>query len=543
MPEARDKQIMSQNQEPNAVPPPVRERVRVFDTTLRDGEQAPGFSMSRAQKLRMAQSLAELGVDVIEAGFPQASDGDFDSVRAIASEIRGPTICGLARAQFADIEAVARATGKAERARIHIFLATSPIHRRHKLNMSREQVLETGFKAVRRARELCDDVEFSAEDAIRTEPEFLIEVLSAMIEAGATTINVPDTVGYTTPDEIGALFARLKREVRGIDGVVLSAHCHNDLGLGVANSLAALAAGARQVECTISGIGERAGNAALEEIVMALHTRVDRFGLETGIRTPLLYPTSRLLAHLVGATIPRNKAVIGDNAFAHESGIHQHGMLKNRETYEIMRPEDVGFSRTQLVLGKHSGRHALRERLAALGHELDDAQLDELFMRFKTLADKKREVFDSDLDALALGQDPEALGPWRLEHLHASTHLGGSASASVKLKHEDGRLSAEAAIGDGPVHAVLRAIERASGINLDIADFQVRSLSFGADAQGRATLGVRHDGRELRGRGTSTDIVEATALAALEVVNRIERLNQIQLDQQQPQLPTAANQA
>src|SRR5258707_211546 len=318
---------MSQPEKPVAVPVAARERVRVFDTTLRDGEQAPGFSMSRAQKLRVAHALAELGVDVIEAGFPQASDGDFDAVRAVATEVRGPTICGLAGAQFGDIEAVARATENAAHARIHIFLATSPIHRRHKLNMSREQVLDVGAKAVRRARELCDDVEFSAEDAIRTEPEYLIEVLSTMIEAGAT--------------------------------------------------------------------------------------------------------------------IPRNKAVVGENAFAHESGIHQHGMLKHRETYEIMRPEDVGFSRTQLVLGKHSGRHALRERLTNLGHEFDDAQLDEVFTRFKTLADKKREVFDSDLDALALGLDPEALGPWRLQHLHATTHLGNGASASVKLKHSDGRVAAE----------------------------------------------------------------------------------------------------
>jgi 2-isopropylmalate synthase len=508
------------------VPGAPRERVRIFDTTLRDGEQAPGFSMSRAQKLRMAHALADLGVDVIEAGFPQASDGDFESVRAVATEIRGPVICGLARAQFGDIEAVARATETADRSRIHIFLATSPIHRRHKLNMSREQVLETGFKAVKRARELCAEVEFSAEDAIRTEPEFLIQALSLMIEAGATTVNVPDTVGYTTPDEIFALFTRLKNEVKGIENVVLSAHCHNDLGLGVANSVAALAAGARQVECTINGIGERAGNAALEEIVMVLRTRADRFQLDTNIRTPLLYPTARLLSDLVGSTIPRNKAVVGDNAFAHESGIHQHGMLKNRETYEIMRPEDVGFSRTQLVLGKHSGRHALRERLVSLGHELDDAALDAVFTRFKTLADKKKEVFDGDLDALALGQDPEALGPWKLESLDATTHLGGRASASVKLKHEDGRVSSESAIGDGPVHAVLRAMERAAGVEFDIADFQIRSLSYGADAQGRATLDVRHVDRELRGRGTSTDIVEATALAALEVINRIERLSQ-----------------
>ncbi|MBS0570653.1 MAG: 2-isopropylmalate synthase [Proteobacteria bacterium] len=520
-----------------AVPTPPRERIRVFDTTLRDGEQAPGFSMSLAQKLRMAQALAELGVDVIEAGFPKASDGDFESVRAIADSVRGPAICGLARAQNGDIEAVARATAKAAHARIHIFLATSPLHRQHKLNMSREQVLETGFKAVRRARELCDDVEFSAEDAIRTEPEFLIQALQTMIEAGATVVNVPDTVGYTTPEEIGALFARLKREVRGIDTVVLSAHCHNDLGLGVANSLAALANGARQVECTIGGIGERAGNAALEEIVMALRTRGDRFRLETGIRTPLLYPTARLLGDLVGATIPRNKAIVGENAFAHESGIHQHGMLKHRETYEIMRPEDVGFSRTQLVLGKHSGRHALRECMSNLGHELDETQLDAVFARFKALADKKKEVFDCDLDALALGMDPESIGPWKLQHLHATTHLGNGASASVKLRHHDGRLCAEAALGDGPVHAVLRAIARAAGMALDIDDFQIRSLSNGADALGRAAITVRHNGRELHGRGVSTDIVEAAAQAALEVINRIERLHSGQ------SLPIAANQA
>ena len=529
--------MQQQSSEPQVTTAAARERVRVFDTTLRDGEQAPGFSMTRAQKLRLAHALAELGVDVIEAGFPQASDGDFDAVRAIAIEVRGPVICGLARAQNGDIEAVARATEKAQRARVHIFLATSPIHRRHKLNMSREQVLEAGARAVRRARELCDEVEFSAEDAIRTEPEYLITVLSAMIDAGATVVNVPDTVGYTTPDEIGALFARLKREVRGIDGVVLSAHCHNDLGLGVANSLAAIAAGARQVECTINGIGERAGNAALEEIVMALRTRSDRYRFDTGIRTPLLYPTARLLADVVGSTIPRNKAVVGDNAFAHESGIHQHGMLKHRETYEIMRPEDVGFSRTQLVLGKHSGRHALRERLASLGHEPSESELDEVFTRFKTLADKKKEVFDSDLDALALGLDPEAVGPWRLQHLHATTHLGNGASASVKLRHVDGRIAAEAALGDGPVHAVLRAITRAAGTALDIDDFQIRSLSNGADALGRAMLLVNYNGRELCGRGVSTDIVEAAAQAALEVVNRIERLNLGQ------QLPIAANQA
>jgi 2-isopropylmalate synthase len=504
----------------------TRERVRIFDTTLRDGEQSPGFSMSRPQKLHMAHALAELGVDVLEAGFPQASQGDFEAVQAIAKEIRGPIIAGLARAQIGDIDACVRALEPAQKKRIHIFLATSPLHRRHKLNMSREQVIETGIKAIRHARQYCDDVEFSAEDAIRTESEFLIEVLSTMIEAGATTVNVPDTVGYTTPEEIFVLFSRLKKEVRGIDKVILSSHCHNDLGLGVANSIAAVAAGARQVECTINGIGERAGNAALEEIVMALRTRADKFNVETGIRTPLLYPTARLLANVTGSTIPRNKAIVGENAFAHESGIHQHGMLKNRETYEIMRPEDVGVEKTQLVLGKHSGKHALRDRLQSLGYEVDDAQVEEIFPRFKALADKKKEVFDSDLDALVLGQDPAALGPWTLEQLHVTSHLGGGASASVRLRHEDGRSvgETEGSLGDGPVHAMLRAIERATDMVLDIIDFQIRSLSYGADAQGRATLTVNYGDRELIGRGVSTDVVEATAYAALEVLNRIERI-------------------
>ncbi|HSX60182.1 MAG TPA: 2-isopropylmalate synthase [Tahibacter sp.] len=501
----------------------ARERVRVFDTTLRDGEQAPGFSMTRAQKLRIAHALAELGVDIIEAGFPQASDGDFASVLAIAQDVRGAAICALARCQRGDIETAARALEPAAHGRIHVFIATSPLHREHKLGMSRAQVIDAAVAGVRRAKELCADVEFSAEDAMRTEPEYLAEVFAAVIEAGATTLNVPDTVGYITPAEMFERIGFLKKTVRGIERAVLSVHCHDDLGMAVANSLAAVAAGARQVECTLTGIGERAGNAALEEVAMALKTRAELFGVDTGLRTPRLYPAARLLAQLTGHAIPRNKAVVGDNAFAHESGIHQHGMLKHRGTYEIMRPEDVGFARSQLVLGKHSGRHALRERLAALGHAPDDAALDQIFTRFKSLADKKREVFDSDLEALALGRDAEALGPWHIVHLHAASHLGGSASASVRLQREDGVLASEAAIGDGPVDATLRAIGRAVGQDFELVDFQIRALSEGGDAQGQATLGVRHGDRELRGRGVSTDIVEAAALAALEIANRIER--------------------
>ena len=501
-----------------------RERVRVFDTTLRDGEQAPGYSMTRAQKRRIAQALAELGVDIIEAGFPQASDDDFAAVQAIAGDLRGPTVCALARCQFGDIEAAARALEPAHHARIHVFIATSPLHREHKLGMSQQQVIDAAVAGVRRARELCGDVEFSAEDAMRTEPAFLAQVMAAVIEAGASTLNVPDTVGYTTPAEMAERITYLRQNVRGIERAILSVHCHDDLGMAVANSLAAVGAGARQVECTLTGIGERAGNAALEEVVMALRTRSELYRVETRIQTQRLYPTARLLSNLLGMPMARNKAVVGENAFAHEAGIHQHGMLKHRGTYEIMRPEDVGFARSQLVLGKHSGRHALRERLLALGHELDEAQLDEVFARFKTLADRKKEIFDNDLEAIAMGRDPEALGPWRIVQLHSSSHVGGMASASVKLSHEDGRQASEASIGDGPVHAVLRAIERATGHALDIGDFQIRSLSLGGDAQGQATLMVTHAGREIRGKGVSTDIVEAAALAALEVVNRIDRL-------------------
>jgi 2-isopropylmalate synthase len=524
-------QIIEVHDSTNRTAPPAAtrasERLLIFDTSLRDGEQAPGFSMTQAQKLTLAQALAELGVDVIEAGFPQASTGDFEAVREIARRVRSTRICALARCQAADIEIAARALESAAQPRVHVFIATSPIHRLHKLNMSREQVVEAAVRAVSHARRFFTDVEFSAEDALRSEPEFLVEIFSEVIAAGATTLNVPDTVGYTTPSEMATLIAYLKREVRGIERATISVHCHDDLGMAVANSLAAAHAGARQIECTINGIGERAGNCALEEVVMALHTRTDHFGLSTGVDTTRLYPTSRLLASVVGASVPRNKAVVGENAFAHEAGIHQHGMLKHRSTYEIMRPEDVGFARTNLVLGKHSGRHALRERIEFLGLRVDDGQLDEVFTRFKTLADKKKEVFDRDIEALALGLDPDAQGPWRIESLHANSHVGGVASASVRLRRDDGVVISEAAAGDGPVHAVLRALERATACNLELSDFQIRSVSVGSDAQGQATVSVTHEGREYRGRGISTDVIEAAALAFLDIINRICRSSEL----------------
>jgi 2-isopropylmalate synthase len=533
---------------PDQTNPPSNDRVRIFDTTLRDGEQAPGFSMDRRAKLRLAHALEALGVDILEAGFPQASPDDFAAVAEIAlgvdileagfpqaspddfaavveiaGALRNTTVCGLARCQVGDIETTARAIEKAQHSRIHVFLSTSPLHREHKLGMSKQQVLDTAVKSIELARGLCHEVEFSAEDALRTEPEFLVQVFSAAVAAGATTLNAPDTVGYTTPGEMHELFSYLRRHVVGADKVIFSSHCHNDLGMAVANSLAAVSAGARQVECTINGIGERAGNAAMEEIVMALKVRAAHFGIDTRIDTRKLHPTSRLLSQLTGQHVPRNKAIVGENAFAHESGIHQHGMLKHRGTYEIMRPQDVGIAETKLVLGKHSGRHALRSRLQTLGYTPDDAEMESILARFKALADKKREVSDDDLEAIALGHDPDATGPWRLVLLNSNSHLGSSSSATVKLKHENGMEVGEAAIGDGPVDAVLRAIERATGVALELTQFQVRGVGEGGDAQGHAQLTARHGEREWRGQDVSTDIVEATALAALSIVNRIER--------------------
>jgi len=377
------------------------DHVRIFDTSLRDGEQAPGFSMNRHAKLRMAHALEALGVDILEAGFPQASPDDFAAVAEIAGALRETTVCALARCQDGDIDSAARALEPARHARIHLFLSTSPLHREHKLRMGKSQVLDTAVRAIERARGYCQEVEFSAEDALRTEPDFLVEVFSAAVEAGASTLNAPDTVGYITPEEIAGLFRHLRQHVVGAERVTFSSHCHDDLGMAVANSLAAVGAGARQVECTINGIGERAGNAALEEVVMALKVRAPYFGVSLGIRTPQLYPASRLLCELTGQAVPRNKAIVGANAFAHESGIHQHGMLKHRGTYEIMQPQDVGIAATTLVLGKHSGRAALRQRLRVLGYMPDDQGLDAMFARFKQLADAGGEVKDNDLQALA----------------------------------------------------------------------------------------------------------------------------------------------
>ena len=497
-------------------------RVLIFDTTLRDGEQSPGCSMTQPEKLRVAKALAELGVDIIEAGFPIASRGDWESVNLVAREVRNARIAGLARCNREDIEQAWKALRDAERPRLHVFLATSAIHREYKLNMAKDEILRTAVEGVKFARSLCEDVEFSPEDASRTELEFLAEVVEAVVAAGATTVNIPDTVGYTVPTEFHEVFSYLKRHVRGIDDIVLSVHCHDDLGMAVANSLAAVQAGARQIECTINGIGERAGNCSLEEIAMALKTRNTFFNLHTGINTTRLYPTSRLVSQITGMPIPRNKAVVGENAFAHESGIHQHGMLRHHSTYEIMRPQDVGLSRTNLVLGKHSGRHAFRERVRELGFEIDDAELNRLFEEFKALADKKKELFDGDIEALVMRAENAAEGPWRLQNLQVHTDSAGAAQVTLDLTHTDGRHIQQLMSADGPVDAVVKAIDAATGTAVQLRKFEVHSVSVGEDAQGEALLTVEHNGRSYRGAGVSTNIIEAAARSYLEVINRIE---------------------
>jgi len=498
-------------------------RIRIFDTTLRDGEQAPGCSMTPGEKLRIAQALSELNVDIIEAGFPAASPGDFESVKAIADANLGPTICGLARCNPEDIQKVHAAVKGADNHRIHVFVATSAIHREHKLRMAKEEIIKSAVGAIRLARELVDDVEFSPEDASRTELPYLAEVVSAAIEAGATTVNIPDTVGYTVPGEFELLFQYLKEHVENIDDICLSVHCHDDLGMAVANSLAAVRAGARQVECTINGIGERAGNCSLEEVVMALKTRSEFFGLHTDIETTRLYPTSRLVSSVTGMHTPRNKAIVGENAFAHEAGIHQHGMLQNASTYEIMRPEDVGLSRSNLVLGKHSGRHAFRNRVQELGFTLDEFETNRAFQAFKKLADQKKDVYDGDIEAIIMNVEGASAGPWILRSLSVQTNSGQPATAMVMLVNEDGTEVNETASGDGPVAAAFTALEKVTGIALTLKSFELHSASMGEDALGEVTVSVEYAGTSYRGRAANVDIVEAGSRACLEVMNRILR--------------------
>lgn len=508
------------------------DRLIIFDTTLRDGEQSPGASMNLAEKLEIARALEELGVDIIEAGFPIASPGDFEAVQAIAQQVRGTIICGLARCNPEDIDRAWAALKDAVHPRIHVFLATSAIHREFKLKMAKEEIVRRAIEGVERAKGYCDNIEFSPEDAARTELDFLAEVVEKAIEAGATTINIPDTVGYAVPEQYAAAIRHLKQNVRGINDIVLSVHCHNDLGMAVANSLAALKEGARQVECTINGIGERAGNCALEEIVMAVRTRADYFNLPTRIQTKRLCPISRLVSHVTGLNVQRNKAIVGQNAFAHEAGIHQDGMLKERRTYEIMLPEDVGLARTELVLGKHSGRHALRQRVRDLGYHLDDAQLQAVFDGFKVLADRKKSIYDADIEALAEAQIHGGPAVWTLEHFHVSAGSACLPVAAVRLVHVDGNKHEDAACGDGPVDAIFKTVERITGINVELRDYQVRSVSVGEDAQGEVRVEVEHKGRVQRGQAVSTDILEASAQAFVQAINRIAMRRQAKLHPQ-----------
>jgi 2-isopropylmalate synthase len=501
--------------------------VVIFDTTLRDGEQAPGNSMTPEAKLRLARQLDRLGVDVIEAGFPSASEGDFSGVRAIAEAVQRPIIAALARCHDRDIDRAGEALRPAARGRIHVFIATSDLHLEHKLRLTREQCLERARSAVQRARGFTDDVEFSAEDATRTDLEFLCRVVAAAIEAGATTINLPDTVGYATPAEYGAMFRAVRERVPSSGAVVFSAHCHDDLGLAVANSLAAIEAGATQVECTINGIGERAGNAALEEIVVAGRVRPLAVAFRCRVHTPELFRTSQMLSHVTGIFPQPNKAVVGRNAFAHEAGIHQHGMIQNGLTYEIIRPEEVGVPRSTLVLGKHSGRHALERRYQQLGYELDEATLDHLYQEFTALADKKREILDEDLLALLHGRFHDAPEAYRLGYLEVTCGTV-AATATVALAGPWTGERRATGSGNGPIAAAFAAIGALVARRIEVVNLTVQSVTPGRDSLGQVLVQVNVDGKSLSGHGASTDIVEASTRALVHALNKASHADQLE---------------
>ena len=498
----------------------AREHVKIFDTTLRDGEQSPGCSMIGAEKVRLAHELDRLGVDVIEAGFPIASLGDFQAVQAVAQAVRRPVIAALARCCRDDIERAWQALAGAAHPRIHTFLATSDIHLQYKLKISRRECIEQARDAVRLAKSHCEDVEFSAEDATRSDRDFFCEVLRSVVEAGATTINIPDTVGYSVPAEIAELIQTVRQRVRGIEQVTISAHCHNDLGLAVANSLAAIGAGARQVECTINGIGERAGNASLEELVMAMRVRPDRYPYDTAVVSEHLFPASQLLSEIVGFPVQPNKAIVGRNAFAHEAGIHQDGVLKEKLTYEIMRPEDIGRPSNKLVLGKHSGRAALASRLKELGYPLAGPELDRAFKAFKDLADRKKEVYDEDLMAIVTDEATHSAALYELDYLHVISGTGLVPSATVRLR-KDGQTFQDSGTGDGPIDAVLAAIDAITGLKGRLQDYSLHSATSGKDAIGEVAMKIDFDGTLVSGKGASTDVIEASARAYLTALNRI----------------------
>jgi 2-isopropylmalate synthase len=499
---------------------PINNRVIIFDTTLRDGEQSPGAAMYLEEKLRIARILEELGVDVMEAGFPIASKGDFEAVHEIAKTIKNSTICGLARAQPKDIERAAEALKPAARSRIHTFISTSPLHMKFKLQMEPEKVLQAVMDSVALARKFCDDVEWSAEDGSRTEPDFLCRCVEAAIKAGARTINIPDTVGYTTPQEYADLFKMLVNRVPNIDQAILSTHCHNDLGLAVANSLAGIINGARQIECTINGLGERAGNAALEEIVMALKVRQDLMPFATGIKTEAITRASHLVSSITGFVVQPNKAIVGANAFAHESGIHQDGMIKNRQTYEIMTPQSVGLTKTSLKLGKLSGRNAFRGKLQELGYELGDNALNDAFERFKDLADRKKEIFDEDV--MALVDEEAARADERMRFISLEVHAGskGPQQAIMELQIEGKTVSATAT-GNGPVDATFNAIKKLMPHTANLQLYQVSAVTHGTDAQAEVTVRLEEEGRTVNGQSADPDTLVASARAYIHALNKL----------------------
>ncbi len=503
------------------------ETVRIFDTTLRDGEQSPGATLTLPEKLEIARLLESMGVDIIEAGFPISSNGDFEAVHAVAAEIANSTICGLSRCTPKDIDRAGQALKHAAKPRIHVFCATSKIHREHKLKKGKEDIIRISVDSVKQALQYTTDVEFSPEDASRTELEFLAEITHAVVEAGATTINLPDTVGYATPKTYGEIFSYLyaKLPILRQRNIILSSHCHNDLGLAVANSLAAVENGARQIECTINGIGERAGNASLEEIVMALKVRHDFYKIGTRIDSTRIYPASRMVSAFTGLTVQRNKAIVGENAFAHEAGIHQDGVLKYRETYEIMDPATVGIPKSSLVLGKHSGRHAFKDRVTALGYSLTEEQLEQAFNRFKALADKKKEVFDEDIEALVDDQLKLTHQLWSLQGMQVTAGSSSIPTATITLKDSNGQTVQDASVGDGPVDAIYSAIQRLTGVKVNLADYRIRAVTKGKEAMGEVQIELEHSGHKVRGRGLSTDILEASALAYLAAINRLRSLS------------------
>ena len=496
-----------------------KDYVVIFDTTLRDAEQSPGASLNLHEKLEVAQQLSRLGVDIIEAGFPISSQVQFDAVERICAEVQGPVIAGLARTIAKDIESAAKALKGAKRWRIHTFTSSSPEHMKHMLRMTPQEVLARAVEAVQLARSLTDDVEFSAQDVARSDQVFVQELVAAVIEAGATTINIPDTVGYAIPAEYGRMIADLCQKVPGAEKVIFSTHCHNDLGLATANSLAGVINGARQVECTINGLGERAGNASLEEVVMAIRTRKDLFKVDTRINTTEIYRTSRLVSRLMGIPVQPNKAIVGANAFAHESGIHVDGMLKNRSTYEIMTPESVGV-RSKMVVGRHSGRHGFKVRCEELGFELNEEQLTVVYTKFMELADKKKEVFDEDIVAILDDELADIPETFRLEYMHCSSGTGTLPSATVRILRGDEVLQ-EAAWGDGPVDAAYRAISKATGMNPELENYNIRAVTHSSEALGEAVLRIRQDDKTYGGRGVSTDIIEASAKAYISALNHL----------------------